>query len=341
MSRSARKTIRDVARQAGVSVATVSRVLNDSPLVRGETRQRVVRAMEKCHYIYNALAGGLSARRTKTLGVIVPTITNPIFALVTRGIQDYAALQGYSIILGNTDYQEENELRMVQVFQEKRTDGVILNGPWRDAPIVPYMKKARLPFVITWQIVEDPKVSFVAFNNLKGAYRNVAYLIELGHRRIGMIAGRFSVSGRAAMRWEGYRKCLEEHDISYDPQLVLERGYTFEEGEEAAAHLLALPSCPTALFCGNDILAIGAMVGAKKRGLRIPEDLSVIGFDDAEISAHYDPPLTTMAVPAYEMGQQAAKILVEISQEENVAPQQCVLETELVIRGSTARRKNS
>jgi DNA-binding LacI/PurR family transcriptional regulator len=335
-----RTTIRDVARKANVSAATVSRVMNTPSLVRVPTRSRVLKAMKDTHYVYNALAGGLSARKTAILGVIIPTITNPVFALVTKGIQDYSRQHGYSIILGNTDYDEENEMRLIHLMQEKRADGLILNGPWRGAPIVPLMKKTRLPFVITWQAPEDRGVNFVAFDKFQSAYRIVEYLAGLGHRRIGMIAGKFSISERALMRWKGYRKCLTDHHISFDPQLVWEKGDSLSDGKEAMSRLLELPSPPTAVFCGNDIMAIGAIVCAKEQGLQVPRDLSVVGFDDLEFSAYYDPPLTTMAVPAYEMGQLAAKILIANIRGETSAPQQYILETKLMIRGSTDKKEN-
>ncbi|HSR14065.1 MAG TPA: LacI family DNA-binding transcriptional regulator [Thermodesulfobacteriota bacterium] len=329
-----RKTIRDVARRAGVSVATVSRVLNSPAVVKQKTRARVLRSMEDCQYVYNAVAGGLSARRTTTIGVIVPTITNPVFATVTKGIQDFARESGYSILLGNSDYDEANELRLIHLFQQKRADGVILNGPWRDAAIVPLMKRTRLPFVITWQTLRDRDVNFVAFDNAGGAYRVVEHLLELGHRRIGMIAGKFSVSERAFIRWEGYRKCLLDHGIRPDPALVVEKGYTFTEGKEGMAQLLGAAGPPTAVFCGNDILAIGAIACAKERGLTVPGDVSVAGFDDMEISAYYDPPLTTVAVPAYEMGRLAAQVLLENIRGEEKRPRQVLLETQLMVRGS-------
>jgi len=335
-----RTTVRDVARRANVSVATVSRVLNTPSLVRAPTRSRVLKAMKDTHYVYNALAGGLSARKTTILGVIIPTITNPVFAMVTKGIQDYSRQQGYSILLGNTDYNEENEARLIHLMQEKRADGVILNGPWSGAPIVPLMKKTRLPFVSTWQTLEDREVNFVAFDNFQSAYRIVEYLVGLGHRRIGMIAGKFPFSERARMRTKGYRKCLTDHRLPFDPELVLEKGYTLADGKEAMSRLLQLPAPPTAVFCGNDILAIGAIVCAKEQGLRIPRDLSVVGFDDLEISAYYDPPLTTMAVPAYDMGRTAAKILIENIRGEINTPRQCILETKLMIRGSTDKKEN-
>ena len=339
MNAYARSTVRDVARKAKVSVATVSRVLNSPSRVRLNTREKVLKAMEQCHYVYNALAGSLSARKTAMLGVVIPTITNPIFATVTKGIQDYAARNGYSTLLGNTDYNEENERRLINLFQEKRIDGVIFNGPWRSAPLILRMKSANLPFVITWQKVKDKDVSFVAFDNFRSAYRSIAYLIGLGHHRVGMIAGKFNVSERALVRWQAYRKCLGDHGLPYDPKLVLEKGYSFSDGKEALDHLLHLPSPPTAVFCGNDVLAIGAMVQAKESGLKIPRDLSIVGFDDMEISAFYDPPLTTVAVPAYEMGRIAAKILIENIRGESPAPQQHVLEANLIVRGSTATFK--
>ena len=223
--------------------------------------------------------------------------------------------------------------------REKRADGVILNGPWRDTPIVPLMKKTRLPFVLTWQTLQDKDVNFVAFDNFRSAYRTVEYLINLSHRRIGMIAGKFSVSERALMRWEGYRKCLADHQLPFDPHLVLEKGCTFADGKDAMAQMLQIPSPPTAIFCGNDILAIGAIVCAKEKGMRVPRDLSVVGFDDAEISAYYDSPLTTMAVPAYEMGQMAAKILIENIRGESKPPRQHILETTLIVRGSTDKKE--
>jgi DNA-binding LacI/PurR family transcriptional regulator len=336
-------TIRDVARKAEVSVATVSRVINSPSRVRPSTREKVLEAMEQCHYVYNAVAGSLSARKTAMLGVVVPTITNPIFATITKGIQDYARRNGYSTMLGNTDYDESNELRLINLFKEKRIDGVIFNGPWRSEPLILNMKSVNLPFVITWQKVKDKEVSFVAFDNFGSAYRSIEYLIGLGHHRIAMIAGRFSLSERAHMRWQAYRKCLRDHDLGYDAKLVLEKRYSFSEGKQAMAYLLDLPSPPSAVFCGNDVLAIGAIVEAKGRGLRIPEDLSVAGFDDMEISAFYDPPLTTVAVPAYEMGRMAAKILIEDLRGESQGPQQYVLEANLIVRGSTGRmqRKRS
>ena len=154
-----------------------------------------------------------------------------------------------------------------------------------------------------------------------------------------MIAGKFSVSERAQVRWQAYRKCLGDSGLDYDPKCVLERGYSFSEGREAMGQLLSLPSPPSAVFCGNDVLAIGAMVETKERGLRIPENLSVVGFDNMEISAFYDPPLTTVAVPAYEMGRMAAKILIENIRGESQTPQQHVLEANLIIRGSAGKAK--
>jgi DNA-binding LacI/PurR family transcriptional regulator len=334
-----RTTIHDVAKEAHVSVATVSRVINAPTRVRQETRDRVLKAMRKTHYVYNAIAGALSARKTGTLGVIVPTITNPVFAMVTKGIQDVAQGNGYAIFLGNTGYNEENEKELIRLLQEKRVDGIILNGPWRSSPNIPWMRENRLSFVITWQIPQDPEVSYVAFDNRLSAYRMVEYLIGLGHRRIGMIAGKFSISERAKMRWEGYRQCLSDHGLSADPRLVLQKEYTFADGKEAMARMLQLPSRPTAVFCGNDILAIGAIFCAKEKGLRVPQDISVVGFDDAEISAYYDPPLTTMAVPAYEMGELAAKILIENIRGGNAEPRQYQLEAKLIVRGSAERRR--
>jgi DNA-binding LacI/PurR family transcriptional regulator len=341
VSRRKQKTIWDVAAKAKVSVATVSRFLNMPSMVKVETREKVQRAIRECDYVYNAIAGGLSAHRTNTLGVIVPSITNPIFANVTRGIQDRSSNYGYSIILGNTDYREEVEQKLISLFFEKRVDGIILNGPWRGKPSWSLLKGINLPFVITWQAIKDKDVNYVAFDNFNCAYRIVDYLMGLGHRRIGMIAGKFSLSERALMRWRGYQKCLSDNSIPYDARLVIQKDYSFVDGKDGMAHLLSIPSRPSAIVCGNDILAIGAIVCAKEKGLRVPADISITGFDDMEISGHYDPPLTTIAVPAYTMGQQAARILIEIIRGEVKTPQRYVLNADLIIRGSTAVKQNT
>ena len=334
-------TIAEIAKIVGVSQATVSRVLNRPERVKRETREKVLNAFEKYNYVYNAIAGGLTKKRSATLGLIIPTITNPVFAIFTKGIQDVARNRGYSILLGNTDYSYDEELKLVTLFHEKRVDGIIFTGAPGNEKSIEFMKRLKIPYLISWEVVEDKGTCFVTFDNVKSGCVVTDYLISLGHRRIAMLAGRFGETGRAHKRWLGYRQSLERHGIPYDERLVIENEYTIIAGKEAMARLLGIPDSPTAVFCGNDILAFGAMAAVKEAGCRVGADVSIVGFDDLEASEVTDPPLTTVRVPGYKMGTLGAETLIGLIDGEIKDPHQYVLETSLIIRGSTGNPRNA
>ncbi len=328
-------TIRDVAKIAGVSIATVSRVINFPEKVGVETRKRVFRAMEVCRYKYNALARGFATKRSHTFGLIVPTITNPIFAESTRGIQDFANEQGYQVILGNSDYQYEKEAKMVEVLRERQVEGLIITTTNLKGETLKSLLDDRFPFVLLYSTVRRGPISAVGVDNFLGGYRATEHLIHFHHRRIAMLAGAFNCSDRSFHRWHGYKRCLKDNHIPYDPDLVLKTEYSLARGREGVKSLLSLKNPPTAIFCSNDFLALGAMEGAREAGISLPQDLSIVGFDDMQIASSVTPALTTIRQPAYEMGELGTKILLHHIGNKAYKPVHKILETRLVIREST------
>lgn len=330
-------TIRDVARIANVSTATVSRVINSPEKVRPQTRELVHQAMGHCRYEYNALARGFVTKRSHTLGLIVPTISNPIFAESTRGVQDYAAPKGYQIILGNSYYQDREEGKLLKVLRERQVEGLLITTTSLRGKPIKELLESGFPFVLLYSTVRKGPISAVGVDNFRGGYEATRHLIDLGHRRIGMLAGSFDFSDRSFHRWHGYRRCLRKHGITYDSKLVIQSQYDLVGGRDGVKTLFGLKESPTAIFCSNDYLAIGAMEGARELGLRVPEDLSLVGFDDMEISSFVSPRLTTIKQPAYYMGRLGTEILLRQIETGTPRPVQEILETKIVVRESTSR----
>jgi LacI family transcriptional regulator len=332
-------TIVDIAKIAGVSQTTVSRVLNSPDMVKDSTRNKVLRVMEENDYVYNALAGGIGKKNTRTLGLIVPTIANPVFALSAKSFEATAALKKYSILLGSTGYCAAHEFDLIRLFMEKQVDGIILTGIPMNEQSIGYLRKKNIPFVVTYEKTEDTNVSYVTFDNAMAARKAMTYLISMGHRRIAFISGNFLASGRAKKRWDGYRKELQKANILYDEQLVIQTEFTVSAGRKAMHKLLKLSIPPTAVLCGTDILAYGAMAGAKDNLIKVGNEISIIGFDDLEMSIAMDPPLTSVRIPAIQMGKMAANILIDRIEGKNTSVVQNVLETDLITRQSVADMK--
>jgi LacI family transcriptional regulator len=328
-------TIRDVAKIADVSTATVSRVINSPEKVGNRTRESVYRAMKTCRYKYNALARGFATRRSHTLGLIVPTITNPIFAESTRGVQDSANELGYQVILGNSDYQYEKEVKLVEVLRERQVEGLIITTTNLKGNILKNLLDDGFPFILLYSTVRKGPMSAIGIDNYLGGYRATEHLIHQKHSRVAMLAGGFNFSDRSFHRWHGYKKCLKDNHIKYDPNLVLQTVYSLSSGLEGVKSLLSLKSPPTAIFCSNDILAIGAMEGARESGISLPEDLSIVGFDDMKIASFVNPTLTTIRQPAYDMGKFGTEVLLHHIREKSYKPIRRILETSLIIREST------
>ncbi|OQY51800.1 MAG: hypothetical protein B6230_04030 [Desulfobacteraceae bacterium 4572_89] len=329
-------TILDVAKIAGVSTATVSRVINSPDTVREETRGKVTRAMKTCNYKYNALARGFATKQSNTIGLIIPTINNPVFAESTRGVQDCANQKKIQVILGNTYYRYEQEESLVETLREKQVDGLIITTTNPRGSILNILLDEEFPFVLLYSTVKKGPLSAVGIDNFKGGYQATEHLIKLGHVRIGMVAGIFSKSDRSFHRWHGYKQCLKNYDIPYDKNLLEQTEYSLTGGRDSAKKLLFRPNPVTAVFCSNDYLALGAMKGARELGLNLPEDLSIVGFDDIQIASYVIPGLTTISQPAYKMGKLGAELLFKRI-ENQAKPEQRMLESSLIVRESTTR----
>jgi DNA-binding LacI/PurR family transcriptional regulator len=330
-------TILDVAKLAGVSTATVSRVINLPETVRNETREKVTRAMKICNYKYNALARGFVTKQSNTIGLIIPTINNPVFAESTSGVQDYANQRKIQVILGNTYYSDEQEKNLVQTLREKQVDGLIITSTNPKGAVIKSLTDEGFPFVLLYSTVRKGSVSAVGIDNYQGGYQATDHLVKLGHERIGMVAGSFAISDRSFHRWHGYRQCLKDHNIAYDKALLAQTDYSLTSGRDSMKKMLSFKKPPTAVFCSNDFLALGAMKGARELGLDLPEDLSIVGFDDIPIASYVIPELTTIHQPAYEMGKLGAELLFHCIQKQTKSVQ-LMLDSSLIIRESTTRR---
>jgi len=327
-------TIIDVARMANVSIATVSRVLNEPHKVREETRRQVYQAMTLCNYKYNALARGFATKRSHIIGLIIPTVTNPIFAESVRGVQDYVEASGYRVVLGNSDYSLEKEKKLIQVFREMQVDALIITTTGLNGRHLKELVEEKFPLVLLYSTVRRGPLSCVGIDNFRGGYRATAHIVSFGHRRIAMLAGDFSFSDKSFHRWHGYRKCLRDHGIAYDSKLLVQTTYALESGMRAVKQLMQTKSPPTAIFCSNDFLAIGVLEGARELGLSIPENLSVVGFDDMPMMAFFRPGLDTIRQPAYDMGKIGSEVVLRRIDNPDEKPVHRILDIQLIVRQS-------
>jgi LacI family transcriptional regulator len=303
-------TLRQIAREAGVSIATVSRALRRPDAVSAETRERILALVARHRYVPDALAASFSSRRTGLVGLIVPTISNSIYAAFTEAVQNRLQAAGRKLLIANTNYSASLESEIVHKLVESRVEGVIFTGCRRDVVLYELLQHYRIPFVVTWSTSEDPSVPAISFDNFAAAKAATKVLIDLGHRRIGLICGESAVNDRAQQRIAGFRAGLEEAAVAFDSGLVAERPFEVSEGAAAAETIMGSERPPTALFCANDIQALGALFACQRMGLAVPRQVSIIGFDDLPMTRVANPPLATVRVPAQEMGEAAAGALV-------------------------------
>ena len=329
-----RKTIEHVAQLAEVSKATVSRVLNDSPKVTEQTRERVMEAIKESGYYPSAMARRLTTNKAETIGLIIPTpqdktFGNPFYTEILRGFTHQAKIEGYDLLLFINEYQ----FNYSQLFHDRRVDGLLLVGVNRNDKGVIQLSKNKFPYILTGK-VDYKEANYVDADNRGGAYQAVSYLVNLGHKRIGYLGGSFDFVFNQE-RFEGYLQVLKEHNLEYGKELTMESINTEESGYEAMRKLLESSSIPTAVFVANDLDAIGAMKAVKEKGLRIPEDISLIGFDDIQLASYTEPTLTTVRQPIYEMGTTAISLLVQLIEGKKEEPLKVELPTQLIIRESS------
>ncbi|WNB90775.1 LacI family DNA-binding transcriptional regulator [Bacillus sp. NEB1478] len=305
-------TIKDVAKYANVSIATVSRIVNGLPGYTEDTKKKVQEAIEALGYQPNAIARGLINKRTQTIGVLFPEVSGMLSSEVLEGVENAAHDGGFSVIVCNTTSSGKRTVKYLRLLQEKRVDGVIFASENVKEEYYKIFQEMQVPVVLV-STGSQFDLPFVRVNDYEGAFRATEYLIQKGHKQIGMIGGSFDDPIAGVPRMKGFQDALEKHGLDFsDQHMTSNEGYRFQNGKESLPLLLEKLQHMTALFAASDEMAIGAMAAAHQLGIRVPEELSIIGYDNLKIAEMCYPALTTVSQPLKEMGQSAGEILVKL-----------------------------
>lgn len=330
----ARTGLAAIAAEAGVSPATVSRAFNLPELVSEEVRERILRIAAERNYSPHPAARALRSRRTHIVGVALPTLDYAIFARLINRFQARFAEDGFTTIVTTTGFDNRTIHDKVRLLLDRGAEAILLVGAVEDPALRALLARTNVPFVTTYSVPPDPVVPAVGFDNGAATASAVRHLIALGHRNFAMIAGLTAGNDRQRDRIAAYRACLAEAGLT-GADRVVNHGFDMTAGAAAAAEILDRWPDTTAIVCNTDIFAVGAMAECRRRGLSVPQDVSIVGFDDADYAALLDPPLTTVAVPASEMGALAAEALLGAVRS-GQRPEPRVLSADLVVRGTTA-----
>jgi LacI family transcriptional regulator len=328
-------TIYDVAREANVSMATVSRVVNGNPNVKPVTRKKVLDVIDRLGYRPNAVARGLASKKTTTVGVIIPDISNIFFAELARGIEDIATMYKYNIILSNSDQNKDKELHLLNTMLGKQVDGLVFMGGNITAEHVEEFGKSPVPIVLAGSIEESSTMPSVNIDYEEAVYDSIKEFIEKGHKNIAFVVGPLHEPKNTFKKLRGYQRALAESGIPYNEELVVEGDYTYDSGIEAIEKLLEAADRPTAILVGSDEMALGVVHGAEDKGYRIPEDFEVITSDNTRLSLMVRPQLTTIIQPLYDIGAVAMRLLTKLMNKEKVSEQVVVLPHRIEHRQST------
>ena len=304
-------SIKDIAREAGVSHSTVSRALAGSSLVRPTTKERICRLAEAMGYSRNTVARSLVRQRTETLGLVVSTVADPYVAEVVRGIEEAAFDHGFGVLLCESGNNREREIAAVKMLREKRVDGIVVSASTVGDFYMPLLDELHIPIVLVNREQGTEYAYSIATDDLDGGRLAVEHILSFGHRRVGIITGP-EHSQSSANRLQASRQTIEACDIPFDPRLIVQGDGRIEGGYAGAEVLMSLDPAPTAVFCYNDLTAIGAIRAIKKRGLGVPQDVSVVGFDDIPFAEFIDPPLTTVRQHRYTMGRLATEMILQL-----------------------------
>ncbi len=332
-------TSHDVAKLAGVSRTTVSLVLNDVPHTRitEGTRQRVLDAAKRLRYRPDAAARSLATKQTRTIALVLyqsadRIVGDAFLTSVVRGLCEVAQQRGFRLLLHPFEDVGKSEA-YISLVLENSIDGLIVSGPRSDDEQLPKLREDGFPVVLLGQL-NGAGIHFVDVDNAAAAFRAVSRLVQLGHRRIGLITNAPLEYTASAARWRGYQEALEEAGLPYDESIVRYGNFRAQSGYQAMEELLALTEPPTATFIASDEVATGALAALHERGISVPDGMAIVGFDDIPLARYLTPPLTTIRLPAYDLGLQAADMLIDIIQGEEIAETGVLLDTELIIRES-------
>jgi LacI family transcriptional regulator len=328
-------TIKDIAKATGVSYATVSRALNGRAGVKEDTRKLILEEAKKMGYQPNAIARGLVLKYTHTLALVIPDITNPFFPEIARGVEDAASLLGYSIFLCNTNWDVEKEKQYLKMLQEKRVDGVILHPAFGVEE--EHYNDFNIPIVLLNRIPSMGNYSSIEVDNVRGGFLAAKHLIEAGYKKLAFIGGSES-SFSNSERQVGFKLALNKYKLKVDESLILSGSFKSKSGYDNLLKLIKSDNIPDAVFAGNDLIALGILHCAQEQGLRVPEDLGIIGFDDIPYADLPQVQLTTIAQPKYQMGKYAIELLLkELNDKTKREIKRIILEPELIIRKTTRK----
>ncbi|MCC6147905.1 MAG: LacI family DNA-binding transcriptional regulator [Anaerolineaceae bacterium] len=329
-------TLYDVAKYAGVSIATVSRTLSNQMVVHPDTRARVMDAIEKLEYIPNSLAQGLASKRSYVLGLIIPDIINPFFSYVARGCEDSCRARNYDLAIYSVDSQEQEETGFYRLLRARHVDGLILANTVVSGEALPQFIH-DIPRVYVDHASSITEDDCICVENRAGAQMVAEYLLENGHRHMAIVSG-FPNSFAGAARLEGFKSTLTDHGFELPDEFIVKGGFDPSEGVKAADFLMTLDSPPTAIFASNDMLAIGVLRGLQSMGYKVPADVSLVGFGDLPIGEFVSPSLTTVFVDKFELGAQAVDLLLSRIEQPSAEPQKISLPVRLKVRESSGVR---
>ncbi len=340
-------TIKDIAKKLNLSYSTVSRALNSSSLVNEKTMKRIQEEARKMGYTPNALARGLVLKKSGIIGMIIPDITNPFFPALARGAEDRAVERGYNLLVCNTDWNIKLETRHLKLIQEKKVDGLILSSINLENKYLETIIERGYPLVFVSRVYPGVDVNFVGMDTHYGGYLAGKHLVELGHRKIAFIGGKFSI-GSVQGRFLGFLKALKESGVEFDRSLAIEGEFNIESGYTRALELFSSNERITAVFAANDLVAIGVMKAVRELGLSVPEDVSVVGYDDIFVASIPGVELTTVFQEKRRMGELAVDMLLdEINSSLDdkrhggkAKKKRVILKPRLIVRKTTARRGN-
>lgn len=335
-----RPRLSDVAALAGVSTATVSRALSNPDMVKSNTRERILQAIARLGYVPDGAARALASGRARMVGAIVPTLDNAIFARAVQGLQSTLSNAGYQLLISAHEYSLAAETEAARALLERAVDALVLVGAEHAHETWEMMRASRIPVLITWtnaaaaSEILTTTAPLIGFDNRLIGKLAAEHLLALGHRTFGMISGMMRQNDRARHRVDGFRSALAEAGIRLPEANVIEQPFGFDGGRTGLKHLMQLRPRPTAVFCGNDVLALGALFEAQSLNIKIPDELSIVGCDNLPISSQITPGLTTVLLPTYELGQRAALTLLDWLTTQR-APADVCLPIELVVRGTS------
>lgn len=338
-------TIKDIAGRCGVSITTVSRVINNKMEgVSSETREKIMDAIEQLNYKPNSIARSMVTKKTNTVALVIPDICNPFFPELARGVEDCCTQEGYNLFLCNTDGSAEKELSYIRFLRERLVDGIIFTTQNAEefSNVFYELRSENFPFVFIERYIDDMEdLLGVYVDNTQGVYRAVKHLFDNGHRNIAFITGPFSTTN-AVMRFKGFQQAHLELDIDINYNLVKEGDYKVQSGYNQMKNLLEEFSGKfTAVMASNDLMAIGACNAVKEAGLKVPEDISVIGFDNISFTDICDPRITSVGIPIYNMGFTASKLLIDILRGNEPQSKKLIFDAELIIKQSVGRLKSN